>query len=90
MAEWKKQLIILLIDSNPALAARSWRDDFPHENGFYQCECCVCHQEFYGHKRRVICKECDERQALGIRDFVIAPQEFGASVLSTSGQYKHG
>lgn len=35
-----------------------WPEDFDHENGNYMCECCVCHDNFYGHKRRVICKKC--------------------------------
>lgn len=39
-------------------ALRDWREDFAHENGSYQCSCCICEQEFIGHKRRVVCKVC--------------------------------
>ena len=37
---------------------RNWIEDFHHENGQYQCVCCVCKNVFIGHKRRVVCKEC--------------------------------
>lgn len=36
-----------------------WPEDFPHENGIYNCICCFCQGEFTGHKRRVCCKTCD-------------------------------
>ena len=39
-------------------SARDWPQDFEHENGNYCCRCCVCGQEFTGHKRRVQCREC--------------------------------
>jgi len=38
---------------------KSWVEDFPHENGLYQLICICCQATFYGHKRRVSCKECD-------------------------------
>lgn len=38
--------------------ARSWPDDFTHENGKYECRCAGCKKTFVGHKRRVICREC--------------------------------
>lgn len=41
-------------------SARDWHEDAPHENGNYQCRCCQCEQTFVGHKRRVVCKVCDE------------------------------
>lgn len=37
---------------------RHWTEDFPHENGQYQCRCVDCGQMFIGHKRRVVCKAC--------------------------------
>jgi hypothetical protein len=37
---------------------KDWPEDFNHENGRYQCRCVVCGGMFYGHKRRVVCKEC--------------------------------
>ncbi len=40
--------------------SRDWIEDFSHENGNYQNECCVCHQTFRGHKRRPACKLCGE------------------------------
>lgn len=39
-------------------ALRDWKEDFAHENGSYQCSCCICDQEFFGHKRRHVCKLC--------------------------------
>lgn len=37
---------------------RNWTEDFSHENGNYQCTCCLCGHFFIGHKRRVVCKLC--------------------------------
>ena len=37
---------------------RDWTEDAPHENGNYLCHCCLCHETFTGHKRRVVCKAC--------------------------------
>ena len=39
---------------------RDWTEDFPHENGNYECVCIYCKKHFYGHKRRVVCKKCAE------------------------------
>jgi hypothetical protein len=41
-----------------ALRAGDWPEDFSHENGNYQCECLYCKTMFFGHKRRVVCREC--------------------------------
>ena len=45
-----------------ALAANapdnSWTEDFPHENGMYNCVCSRCAETFMGHKRRNVCKKC--------------------------------
>jgi hypothetical protein len=38
---------------------KSWPEDYEHESGKYMCKCCFCEQSFMGHKRRVVCKECD-------------------------------
>lgn len=43
------------------MSDRDWTEDFAHENGNYQCACIHCGQFFFGHKRRVACKECAER-----------------------------
>lgn len=42
-------------------ASRDWAEDFDHENGCYSCLCSICKQEFAGHKRRVVCKECSQQ-----------------------------
>ena len=47
----------LIIDPS----ARDWEEDFDLENGGYGNTCCVCHAQFNGHKRRVVCKECANR-----------------------------
>lgn len=40
------------------MEARSWPDDYGHENGNYVNCCSQCQQPFVGHKRRVLCREC--------------------------------
>lgn len=37
---------------------RSFQSDFSTENGNYLNNCCICHQDFIGYKRRVVCKVC--------------------------------
>ena len=37
---------------------KNWKEDFHLENGKYINICCKCDEEFLGHKRRVICKQC--------------------------------
>lgn len=43
---------------------KNWIEDYKHENGNYVCRCVYCKDNFYGHKRRNICKECSERKEL--------------------------
>ena len=38
---------------------KNWTEDYELENGNYTNYCCMCNQYFYGYKRRVVCKECD-------------------------------
>ena len=40
-------------------ASCDWPEDFPHENGQYMNTCHVCKNTFIGHKRRVVCKVCN-------------------------------
>ena len=40
--------------------AHDWPEDFSHENGQYFRECLQCNAKFVAHKRRHICKVCDE------------------------------
>lgn len=37
---------------------RDWPDDYASGENKYECECGKCHQAFYGHKGRMICKAC--------------------------------
>lgn len=37
---------------------KSFQEDYSHENGNYYCTCYKCKELFIGHKRRVVCKEC--------------------------------
>jgi len=37
---------------------RDWPEDSAHENGNYLCNCGACKKTFFGHKRRVRCKQC--------------------------------
>jgi hypothetical protein len=39
---------------------RDWTEDFTHENGNYMNKCANCGEQFKGHKRRPLCKECGE------------------------------
>ncbi len=39
---------------------RDWKEDAALENGNYYCICGRCGEQFLGHKRRVICKVCDQ------------------------------
>lgn len=41
-------------------AARDWPEDANLENGNYANICCHCSEQFAGHKRRVVCKQCSE------------------------------
>lgn len=36
----------------------NWTEDFSHENGNYMNICKECRNEFFGNKRRVVCKLC--------------------------------
>lgn len=42
--------------------ARDYPGDFSDENGNYEHDCFYCKQKFIGHKRRMICKECEDAQ----------------------------
>lgn len=48
---------------SPAIdkANKDWPLDFRHENGRYQCLCIQCSSMFYGHKSRVLCRECHNK-----------------------------
>ncbi len=43
------------------MSERDWKEDSSHENGNYQCRCCICGEMFIGHKRRVECRVCSEK-----------------------------
>lgn len=43
---------------------RDWPEDFPHENGQYECKCMYCHNPFWGYKRRVVCKRCATKETV--------------------------
>ncbi len=40
---------------------RSWSEDYNHENGEYANKCLHCKKYFIGHKRRIICKQCETK-----------------------------
>ena len=39
---------------------KNWTEDYSHENGNYVNTCMFCKDQFFGHKRRVVCKECTQ------------------------------
>lgn len=43
-------------------SAGNWEEDFTHENGNYLNICLECKNTFRGHKRRVMCKVCFEKE----------------------------
>ena len=45
-----------------ASSARNWEEDRKFENGNYICTCASCGKDFFGHKRRMYCKECATKQ----------------------------
>ena len=42
---------------------KNWEEDYQHENGNYVNRCMYCKELFFGHKRRVVCRECQEQQS---------------------------
>lgn len=53
--EW---LVVSKASYSKPFSDRDWKDDFDHENGFYQNLCARCGLAFFGHKLRTICKSC--------------------------------
>lgn len=46
---------------------KNWVEDFNLENGNYICTCLICDHQFFGYKRRIICKECfDSEQSIDL------------------------
>lgn len=41
--------------------AQDWTEDFKHENGHYYHICSLCDKTFEGHKRRRVCKLCQDK-----------------------------
>lgn len=39
---------------------RDWKEDSQLDNGNYYNICAGCGEQFIGHKRRVVCKACDQ------------------------------
>lgn len=39
---------------------RDWKEDAALENGNYFNTCGCCGEQFLGHKRRTVCKVCDQ------------------------------
>ncbi len=53
----------IIITKQPSLFEndRNWVEDFSHENGNYSNICIRCNNEFLGHKRRIVCKNCSNK-----------------------------
>ena len=52
-------LVILLDNKWPEFdSTKNWKENFKYENGNYINKCINCNNQFFGHKRRVMCKEC--------------------------------
>ena len=48
--------------AHPIDKTAGYTEDAKFENGNYYCICCECGVMFTGHKRRVICKPCRDRE----------------------------
>jgi len=46
---------------------RDWPEDAEHENGCYRNTCITCNEGFNGHKRRVLCRVCDDPVVSALR-----------------------
>lgn len=57
---------------------RDWIEDAGLENGNYYCRCYMCSHVFTGHKRRVVCKECDTEDKTMIRTITAIQTYSGA------------
>lgn len=59
---WRKYIArkIKFLRNGVKAAARNYLEDAHLENGNYRNECCHCHKQFTGHKRRVACRACVE------------------------------
>ena len=49
------------------MSERDWKADAAHENGNYWCKCYQCGESFIGHKRRVMCKLCNDGMVAAYR-----------------------
>jgi len=56
--------------SEPAeeqITVHDWAEDFADDNGNYWNHCCYCHEDFLGHKRRVVCSVCHYGRQRGVQ-----------------------
>lgn len=53
---------------------RDWKSDFQHENGQYNCKCLTCGLPFVGHKRRLTCCECANKEFIDARESGAMPE----------------
>lgn len=42
---------------------KDWPDDYKGGEDRYICLCADCNEQFFGHKRRVVCRQCSKDQA---------------------------
>tara|TARA_R110000772_G_scaffold240938_1_gene353218 strand:+ start:2111 stop:2290 length:180 start_codon:yes stop_codon:yes gene_type:complete len=42
---------------------RNFKEESKHENGNYMCRCRECDYNFIGHKRRLFCKICTDKES---------------------------
>lgn len=65
----------------------NWTEDFCHENGNYENECCKCNNLFIGHKRRVVCKKCSSKPVEIKKRIIIGRKGFGYSTMKRQHKY---
>jgi len=46
-----------------------WTEDYAHENGNYMCSCFNCKKQFFGYKRRIVCRVCAKPDPVSAEDF---------------------
>lgn len=60
MQPMNNKTLLDFISLNSDHPEKNWTEDFSHENGNYLNHCIICKDDFFGHKRRVLCKSCSE------------------------------
>lgn len=42
------------------ITQKDWIEDSSFKSDYVLCICCICKEQFYGYKHRIICKICGD------------------------------